>query len=143
MCCTELDVITGGGDGIVIEELDENVVALYLDEMKMKLEDDIFLPFKKLCKSRVEKVKWVLIFSLFLIICFGVLNSNAFQVETVVIEDDNPATGLLRYVRESGIDSLVLGSCSSNCFLRYVYFLVFVLHLAAAYFFFKMLSVIS
>ncbi|KAH8505388.1 hypothetical protein H0E87_012589 [Populus deltoides] len=83
-----------GGDGIVIEELDENVVALYLDEMKMKLEDDIFLPFKKLCKSRVEKV------------------------ETVVIEDDNPATGLLRYVRESGIDSLVLGSCSSNCFLR-------------------------
>lgn len=55
----------------------------------------------------------------------------------MVIEDDNPATGLLRYVRESGIDSLVLGSCSSNCFLRYVYFLVFVLHLAAAYFFFK------
>lgn len=54
----------------------------------------------------------------------------------MVIEDDNPATGLLRYVRESGIDSLVLGSCSSNCFLRYVYFLVFVLHLAAAYFFF-------
>ncbi|KAJ6993656.1 hypothetical protein D5086_013055 [Populus alba] len=83
-----------GGDGIVIEELDENVVALYLDEMKMKLEDDIFLPFKKLCKSRVEKV------------------------ETMVIEDDNPATGLLRYVLESGIDSLVLGSCSSNCLLR-------------------------
>jgi hypothetical protein len=80
-------------------------------------------------------VKWVLIFSLFLIFFFGVLNSNAFQVETVVIEDDNPATGLLRYVRESGIDSLVLGSCSSNCFLRFVYFLVFVLHLAAAYFF--------
>jgi hypothetical protein len=65
-----LDVITGGGDGIVIEELDENVVALYLDEMKMKLEDDIFLPFKKLCKSREEKVKWVLIFSLFLIFFF-------------------------------------------------------------------------
>jgi hypothetical protein len=70
LCCTELDVITGGGDGIVIEELDENVVALYLDEMKMKLEDDIFLPFKKLCKSREEKVKWVLIFFLFLIFFF-------------------------------------------------------------------------
>ena len=50
-----------------------------------------------------------------------------------MIEDDNAAAGLLGHV-QSGIDSLVWGSCSSNCISRYVYFLVFGLHLAAAFF---------
>ena len=40
-------------------------------------------------------------------------------METLVLEDDDPATALLRYISESGIKSLVLGSCSSNFVTRY------------------------
>lgn len=43
-------------------------------------------------------------------------------VETLVLEDDNPATALLRYVSESGIKRLVLGSCFRSCIARYFYF---------------------
>ncbi|KAJ6742747.1 hypothetical protein OIU85_016796 [Salix viminalis] len=94
--------------------MDENVVALYEDEMKMKLEEDgIFLPFKKICKGRAEPFICFLYFS--------TLNSNVFQVEDLVIEDDNAAAGLLRY-EQSGIDGFVLGSCSSNCISRLVPF---------------------
>ncbi|XP_050218840.1 U-box domain-containing protein 34 isoform X2 [Mercurialis annua] len=82
---------TPSGDHIPIEELDESVVALYVQEVKVKLEE-IFIPFRKLCNTK--------------------------KIETVVLEDDNPATGLLNYVSESGIDCLVLGSWSPNCLIR-------------------------
>lgn len=36
-----------------------------------------------------------------------------------MLEDDDPATGLLRFISESGINCLVLGSCSSNYITRY------------------------
>ena len=34
-----------------IEELDENVVAMYVDDMRVKFEE-VFVPFKKLRKTR-------------------------------------------------------------------------------------------
>lgn len=82
---------TPSGEQIPINELDANVVELYVQDMRAKFEQ-IFLPFKKLCKT--------------------------LNVETLVLEGKNPATVLLRYASESGIKSLVLGSCFSNCILR-------------------------
>ncbi|KAE8651489.1 U-box domain-containing protein 34 [Cucumis sativus] len=83
------------GDLVAVSELDADVVALYVHDVKQKYEQ-VFVPFKKLCKR--EK---------FLIL-----------VETLILEDDNPATALLRYASESGIKSLVLGSCFRTCIAR-------------------------
>lgn len=82
---------TPSGEPMPIEELDENVVAMYVDDMRAKFEE-VFVPFKKLCKTR--------------------------KMETLVLEDDDPAAALLRYISEAGITSLVLGSCSSNFIAR-------------------------
>ncbi|XP_021276863.1 U-box domain-containing protein 34-like isoform X2 [Herrania umbratica] len=84
-------VPTPSGDRIPITEMDENVVAMYVQEVKLKFEE-VFIPFKKLFKTR--------------------------KMETLVLEDDNPATALLRYISEFGINTLVLGSYSSNCITR-------------------------
>lgn len=40
-------------------------------------------------------------------------------MEKLVLEDDNPATALVKYVSEAGINNLVLGSCSTFCIMRY------------------------
>lgn len=82
---------TPSGDRIPVAELDGSVVAMYVEETKVKYEQ-VFVPFKKLCKP------W--------------------KVETLVLEDDNPAAALLRFVSNVGINNLVLGSCSSNAFAR-------------------------
>ncbi|KAF8036532.1 hypothetical protein BT93_C2302 [Corymbia citriodora subsp. variegata] len=84
-------VPTPSGDRIPVAELDENVVAMYVEETKLKYEQ-VFASFKKMCKPR--------------------------KVETLVLEDDNPAAALIRYVSNVGINNLVLGSCSSNAFAR-------------------------
>ena len=42
---------TTAGEPMPIEELDENVVAMYVDDMRVKFEE-VFVPFKKLCKTR-------------------------------------------------------------------------------------------
>lgn len=39
------------GDCIPIAELDENVVKVYVQDVKLKTEE-IFVPFKKFCSSR-------------------------------------------------------------------------------------------
>lgn len=82
---------TPSGEHIPVEELDKNMVATYVEDVKSKFEE-IFVPFRKLLKTR--------------------------KVETSLLEDDDPATALLRYVTGSGIKSLVLGSCSSNFVTR-------------------------
>ncbi|XP_015571799.1 U-box domain-containing protein 34 isoform X1 [Ricinus communis] len=82
---------TPSGDRIPIEELEDNVVSLYVQEVKVKLEE-VFIPFKRLCKTQ--------------------------QMETLVLEDDNPATGILRYASQSGINCIVLGSWSPTCIIR-------------------------
>ncbi|CAI9286098.1 unnamed protein product [Lactuca saligna] len=85
---------TPSGNQIPIEELDANVVAMYVEDMKSQIEE-LFIPFKKLCKGK--------------------------KIETMVVEGDNPASGLVDYASMSGINSLVLGSCSSNWLTRKLY----------------------
>ncbi|KAK1365246.1 U-box domain-containing protein 34-like [Heracleum sosnowskyi] len=84
---------TPSGKQIPIKQMDSNVVAMYVEDMKSRLEE-IFLPFKKLCKGK--------------------------NIATVLLEGDNPATSLVKFISDSGITSLVLGSCScsSNCITR-------------------------
>ncbi|XP_031255691.1 U-box domain-containing protein 34 [Pistacia vera] len=82
---------TPSGECIPVAELDENVVKVYVQDVKLKTEE-IFIPYKKLCKTR--------------------------KVETLVLEDDNPASALLRYVSAARINNLVLGSCYTNCIVR-------------------------
>ncbi|PQM40510.1 U-box domain-containing protein 34 isoform X1 [Prunus yedoensis var. nudiflora] len=82
---------TPSGDHIPVTELDAKLVATYVKDMKEKFEE-VFDPFKNKCKTK--------------------------KVETLVLEDDDPATGLLRFISESGINCLVLGSCSSNYITR-------------------------
>ncbi|ONH97695.1 hypothetical protein PRUPE_7G205400 [Prunus persica] len=83
---------TPSGDHIPVAELDAKLVATYVKDMKEKFEE-VFDPFKNKCKTK--------------------------KVETLVLEDDDPATGLLRFISESGINCLVLGSCSSNYITRH------------------------
>jgi len=40
-------------------------------------------------------------------------------METVLLEDDNVAEALLSFISESGVQTLVLGSDSSNFITRY------------------------
>ncbi|KDP33866.1 hypothetical protein JCGZ_07437 [Jatropha curcas] len=79
------------GNRLPVEEVDENVVALYVQDVKVKFQE-IFLPFKKICKTQ--------------------------KTETLVLEGDNPASTLLKFVSEWGINSLILGSWSPNCIIR-------------------------
>ncbi|KAK8503134.1 hypothetical protein V6N13_025894 [Hibiscus sabdariffa] len=84
-------VPTPSGEQIPITEMDDNVVAMYVQEVKLKFEE-VFIPYLQLFKAK--------------------------KVETFVLEDDYPATGLLRYISEFGIDTLVLGSYGANCITR-------------------------
>ncbi|XP_062091076.1 U-box domain-containing protein 34 [Humulus lupulus] len=82
---------TPSGVWIPVAELDANMVALYVEGIKAKVED-VFIPFKKLCKTR--------------------------QMETLILEGNDPASTLLKYVSDAGIECLILGSCSSNFLTR-------------------------
>ncbi|KAL6224209.1 hypothetical protein ACLB2K_003065 [Fragaria x ananassa] len=82
---------TPSGDRIPVAKLDEGVVATYVKDMEDKYEE-VFTPFKKLCKSN--------------------------KVETLVLEDEAPANGILSFVSQSDINCLVLGSGSSNYVTR-------------------------
>ncbi|XP_015059950.1 U-box domain-containing protein 34 [Solanum pennellii] len=82
---------TPSGEYIPVDGLEANVVKLYTGDKRAKCEE-IFIPFKILCKRK--------------------------NVETLVLEGNNPATVLLKYVNESGIKSLVLGSFSPSYFAR-------------------------
>ncbi|KAI3907394.1 hypothetical protein MKW92_009712 [Papaver armeniacum] len=81
---------TPSGKRIPIDEVDANLVETYRKDMKSKCEE-FFLPYKTMCKTR--------------------------KMDTLVLEDDNPAYALLRHISESGCNNLVLGS-SSNYFTR-------------------------
>ncbi|KAK9060822.1 hypothetical protein SSX86_021528 [Deinandra increscens subsp. villosa] len=85
---------TPSGKQTPITELDANVVSMYTEDMKSQI-GELFLPYKKLCKGK--------------------------KIETLVVEGDNPASGLVGYACESGINSLVLGSCSSNLLKKMLY----------------------
>ncbi|CAN4094505.1 unnamed protein product [Withania somnifera] len=80
---------TPSGEYIPVDGIEANVVKLYTEDKKAKCEE-MFIPFKILCKRR--------------------------NVETLVLEGNNPATVLLKYVNDTGIKSLVLGSYSPKYF---------------------------
>ncbi|KAI3910147.1 hypothetical protein MKW98_014532 [Papaver atlanticum] len=78
---------TPSGNRIQISEMDRTVVDMYRQERKAKCEE-IFLPFKTLCRSK--------------------------EMETLILEDENPAYALLKYITRAGCNNLVLGSSSSS-----------------------------
>lgn len=82
---------TPSGDSIPIRELNADAVELYVRDVKAKAED-IFLPFKKLCKPKM--------------------------VETLILDSDNPASALLTYITDSSVRCLVMGSCTACCLTR-------------------------
>ncbi|CAK9177127.1 unnamed protein product [Ilex paraguariensis] len=89
---TITSIPTPSGDYIPVEDLDANVVAMYVQDMKAKFEE-IFIPFKRLSKTR--------------------------KMETLVLEGENPALALVNYISNLEMRSgLVLGSCSSCCVTR-------------------------
>ncbi|KAF3545329.1 hypothetical protein DY000_02001213 [Brassica cretica] len=75
------------GSKIPVEELEESVVSMYKRDLRKEYEQ-VFVPFKKLCGSS--------------------------KVETLLLEHDDPAKALLKYVSDSEVECLVLGSCSSS-----------------------------
>ncbi|KAI5674333.1 hypothetical protein M9H77_14697 [Catharanthus roseus] len=84
---------TPSGESIPIEDVDAKVVQIYRDDMREKSQE-IFIPFMRLLKRK--------------------------KIETLVLEGDNPASTLVKYISELGISTLVLGSCFSKvtCFGR-------------------------
>ncbi|KAI3982480.1 hypothetical protein MKX01_006611 [Papaver californicum] len=78
---------TPSGNRIRSSEMDPSIVAMYRQEKKAKCEE-IFLPFKTLCRSK--------------------------EMETLVLEDENPAFAIFKYITTSGCNNLVLGSSSSS-----------------------------
>ncbi|XP_072959836.1 U-box domain-containing protein 34 isoform X2 [Typha angustifolia] len=79
------------GRSIPIEKIEKGVVDMYVQDMKSKAQE-VFLPFKRLCGRR--------------------------NVETLVLEGENPAAALLSYVPESGTKNLVLGASSMSWIRR-------------------------
>ncbi|KAL2534309.1 U-box domain-containing protein kinase family protein [Abeliophyllum distichum] len=82
---------TPSGTSIPIKGLDASVVEIYMQDMKAKCEE-MFTSFKFSYKMP--------------------------KMENLLLEGDNPAFALLRYISDSRVTSLVLGSCSSNYFTR-------------------------
>lgn len=85
---TITSIPTPSGTYVPIKDLDAKVVAMYVQDMRVKCED-IFTPYKKLCKSD--------------------------KVETLILEDDNIPAALLGYISDSNISSLVVGSQGILC----------------------------
>ncbi|KAG5547140.1 hypothetical protein RHGRI_012981 [Rhododendron griersonianum] len=82
---------TPSRDAIPIERLDAHAVEVSMQDRKLVCQE-IFAPFKILFNRK--------------------------KVETLVLEGDNPASALLKYVTDSGVSSLVLGSCESSLIMR-------------------------
>jgi hypothetical protein len=79
------------GSKIPIEELDESVVSMYKRDLRKEFEQ-VFVPFKRICKSN--------------------------KVETLLLEHHDPAKALLKYMSDTDVECLVIGSCSSNFLTR-------------------------
>lgn len=88
---TITSIPTPSGSSTPIKELDTSVVETYMQDMKAKCEE-MLTPFKFSYKMP--------------------------KMESLLLEGDNPAFALLRYISDSRVTSLVLGSCSSNYFSR-------------------------
>ncbi|XP_042066335.1 U-box domain-containing protein 34-like isoform X1 [Salvia splendens] len=84
-------ILEFAGGSVPITELDESVVETYTNDMQAKSEENLST-FRYLYRTQ--------------------------KIETLLLEGDNPASALLRYISDSGATSLVLGSSSSNYFSR-------------------------
>ncbi|XP_010467886.1 PREDICTED: U-box domain-containing protein 34-like [Camelina sativa] len=92
---TITSIPTPSGERLPVEEVEERVVEMYVRDVKKEFET-VFVPFLKMCKA----------------------SSTKCQVETLLLEYDDPAKALLRFTSKSGVNSLVMGSFSSNIFTR-------------------------
>uniref|UniRef100_A0A803MRM2 Serine/threonine-protein kinase n=1 Tax=Chenopodium quinoa TaxID=63459 RepID=A0A803MRM2_CHEQI len=84
---------TPSGNSIPITELDTKVVAKYMEDVREKSQA-VFLQYRRLYKP------------------------GEMQFETLLIEYDNIAAGLVDYIMKANVRSLVLGSESLNRFWR-------------------------
>ncbi|CAI9100637.1 OLC1v1037772C1 [Oldenlandia corymbosa var. corymbosa] len=90
---TVTTVPTPSGERISIEDLDAKIVRLYVHDAKEECKKK-FVPFARLLRKK--------------------------KVEILVLEGDSPASVLLRYISDSRISTLLVGSCSASysCFKR-------------------------
>ncbi|KFK27262.1 hypothetical protein AALP_AA8G359100 [Arabis alpina] len=79
------------GSKIPVEEFEESVVSMYKRDLRKEYEQ-VFVPFKRICKSN--------------------------KVETLLLEHRDPANALLKYISDTKVECLVIGSCSSNFLTR-------------------------
>ncbi|XP_023641715.1 U-box domain-containing protein 34 isoform X1 [Capsella rubella] len=91
---TITSIPTPTGERLPVEEVEERVVEMYVRDVKKGFEK-VFVPFLKMCKS-----------------------TSVTKVETLLLEYDDPAKALLRFISKSGVNSLVMGSFTSNIFTR-------------------------
>ncbi|THU61075.1 hypothetical protein C4D60_Mb07t19460 [Musa balbisiana] len=73
------------GERVPVDRLGKDVVEMYVQDLKSKAQQVLF-PYRELCGTR--------------------------NVETLVLEGENPAAALLEYVSDSGTKNLVLGYSS-------------------------------
>ncbi|XP_038986532.1 U-box domain-containing protein 34-like [Phoenix dactylifera] len=81
------------GKRVPIERMEREVVEMYISDLKLKSQE-VFVPFKRLCGTK--------------------------NVETLVLDGENPAAALLRYVSDSGTKNLVLGSSAISWIRRII-----------------------
>nr|VDD17814.1 unnamed protein product [Brassica rapa] len=79
------------GSKIPVEDLEESVVSMYKQDLRKEFEE-VFVPFNKICGS--------------------------IKVETLLLEHDDPAKALLKYISDSEVECLVIGSCSPSFLTR-------------------------
>ncbi|XP_056850439.1 U-box domain-containing protein 34 isoform X3 [Raphanus sativus] len=79
------------GSKIPVEDLEESVVCMYKQDLRKEYEE-VFVPFNKICGS--------------------------IKVETLLLEHDDPAKALLKYITDSDVECLVIGSCSPSFLTR-------------------------
>ncbi|CDY38258.1 BnaA10g11060D [Brassica napus] len=79
------------GSKIPVEDLEESVVSMYKQDLRKEFEE-VFVPFNKICGS--------------------------IKVETLLLEHDDPAKALLKYILDSEVECLVIGSCSPSFLIR-------------------------
>ncbi|CAH8358304.1 unnamed protein product [Eruca vesicaria subsp. sativa] len=82
---------TPTGDRLPLEEVEDRLVEMYVRDVKQEFET-VFVPFLKMCKTS--------------------------SIKTLLLEYDDPAKALLRFIYKSGVNSLVMGSFNSNIFSR-------------------------
>ncbi|CAH8381628.1 unnamed protein product [Eruca vesicaria subsp. sativa] len=79
------------GSKIPVDDLEESVVSMYRQDLRKQFEE-VFLPFKRMCAS--------------------------VKVETLLLEHDDPAKALLKYISDGEVECLVIGSCSPSFLTR-------------------------